>query len=146
MRTLLKETNTHRNLAPNPPASHSQGPEALLWHSSYFFLAFSISVFQDSCLSLPLKAQALSLPLVPVLSTRTLDMIILSHPPTPHAFSRSGQVPKIATPSFHWGSDQILLQDLYRSDSNVRISDFQTVSCESSRIVQIYTSVSFPEK
>lgn len=50
---LFKETNKHTKPAQHPYASHNQGPEALLWHSLCFFLAFSASVFQVSCLHGP---------------------------------------------------------------------------------------------
>ena len=80
-------------------------------------------------------------------------MSTLSPPPIPHALSSPDQVPKMATPSFHptgssphWDSDQVLPQDLDRSNSNVGISDFQAVSCENSKIGQMYAPVSFPEK
>lgn len=59
----------------------------------------------------------------------------------------------MGTPSFHpigssphWGSDQVLQQDLDRSNLDVGTSDFEAVSCENPTIGQIYASVSFPEK
>lgn len=80
-------------------------------------------------------------------------MITLSLSPIPHALSSPGQVPKIATLSFHpmgssphWGSGQVLPKDLDTMDSNAGISDFRAVSCGNSKIGQIYASVSFPQK